>query len=213
MNKDCKKVGIEKKNKYDVNPSIKLDPPNKEIENMFLASSCTHACLINFEASSHMTLHKEWFSQYESFIGDDVFLGNNPSHKGMGRGKVKMMFSNGICVSKIIDAGVQEAFGKKSHRMIRSGKLLAMVIWDETPHKLDASITICHVLYVEERYVDQKRILKLSVKYEGFMTQTMMLQEALITYRDCFGKDMIGCDSIGYKQIVINILRMQTILL
>ena len=35
--------------------------------------------LLNFGASNHMSLHRSWFTSYETINGSSVFMGNNAS--------------------------------------------------------------------------------------------------------------------------------------
>jgi hypothetical protein len=53
-----------------------------------LASSSTHAYheawLIDLGVSFHMTPHREWFYEYESYDGDDVFLCDDSTTKIIG---------------------------------------------------------------------------------------------------------------------------------
>jgi hypothetical protein len=37
-----------------------------------------------------MTLHREWFCEYERYDGGDVFLGDESTTKIIGRGKVQV---------------------------------------------------------------------------------------------------------------------------
>eukprot|EP01018_Ginkgo_biloba_P040842 Gb_22840 [translate_table: standard] len=42
-----------------------------------------------------MTPHREWFCEYESYDGGDVFLGDDYSYKIIGHGRVKVRFRDG----------------------------------------------------------------------------------------------------------------------
>ena len=42
-----------------------------------------------------MTPHTEWFCEYESYDGGDVFLGDDSSYKIIGHGRVKVRFRDG----------------------------------------------------------------------------------------------------------------------
>ena len=70
-----------------------------EVGDVYLVSSSTHSChdawLIDSGASFHMTSHREWFCEYESYDGGDVFLGDDSSYKIIGRGRVKVRFRDG----------------------------------------------------------------------------------------------------------------------
>ena len=52
---------------------------------VYLASSRTHvdheAWLVDSGASFHMTLHREWFCEYERHDGGNVFLGDDSTRK------------------------------------------------------------------------------------------------------------------------------------
>jgi hypothetical protein len=47
--------------------------------------------VIDSGESFHMTSHKEWFSEYEKYVGGDAFLGDDSKTKIMGRGRVKLL--------------------------------------------------------------------------------------------------------------------------
>ena len=55
---------------------------------MYLASSSTHAYLeawlVDSGASFHMTLHREWFCEYERYDGGNVFLGDDSTTRIIG---------------------------------------------------------------------------------------------------------------------------------
>jgi len=55
---------------------------------VYLDSSRTHvnheAWLADSIASFHMTLHREWFCEYESYDGNNVFLGDESITKIIG---------------------------------------------------------------------------------------------------------------------------------
>jgi hypothetical protein len=55
---------------------------------VYLDSLSTHtyheAWLLDSGASFHMTLHREWFCEYERYDGGDVFLGNESTTKIIG---------------------------------------------------------------------------------------------------------------------------------
>ena len=51
--------------------------------------------LIDPDTSFHVTTHREWFCEYESYDGGDIFLGDDSSYKIIGRGRVKVRFRDG----------------------------------------------------------------------------------------------------------------------
>lgn len=69
-------------------PSIEEKTSLEEGEDVYLASSSTHAdhesWLVDSSTSFHMTLHSEWFYEYESSDGSDVFLGDESTSKIIG---------------------------------------------------------------------------------------------------------------------------------
>ena len=131
-----------------------------EFGDVYLASSSTHSChdawLIDSGASFHMTPHREWFCEYESYDGGDVFLGDDSSYKIIGRGRVKVRFRDGrvktlpgvlhipglarnlLSVSKMSDAGIQVIFNKESYKMVRGTMVLARGVCTRTLYKLEA---------------------------------------------------------------------------
>lgn len=80
--------------------------------------------LIDSGASFHMTLHRDWFSTYESFDGGKVYLGDDSNLNIVEYGRVKIIFLGGrvkvisgvlhipslahnlLSISKLTDAGV-----------------------------------------------------------------------------------------------------------
>ena len=70
-----------------------------EVGDVYLASSSTHSChdawLIDSSYYFHMTPHREWFCEYESYDGGDIFLGDDSSYKIIRRGRVKVRFRDG----------------------------------------------------------------------------------------------------------------------
>ena len=66
---------------------------------MYLASSSTHAdheaWLIDSGASFHMTLHREWFCEYEKYDGGNVFLGNDSTTRIIVKRRVNLRLIDG----------------------------------------------------------------------------------------------------------------------
>ena len=91
--------------------------------------------LIDSGAYFHMTPHKEWFYEYESYNGN-FFLGNDLLMKIIGHGKVKLLLNDGrikalpgvfhipglasnlISVNKMADTGVQTVIKKDRCKMV-----------------------------------------------------------------------------------------------
>jgi len=83
-----------------------------------------------------MTSHREWFSEYEKYNSDDVFLGDDSMAKIMGRGRVNLLLKDGrmrtlpkffhipdlsrssIYVSKLDDAGVDTLLENGTCKMV-----------------------------------------------------------------------------------------------
>jgi hypothetical protein len=61
-------------------PSIEEKTFKEEGWDVYLASSSTHAnneaWLVDLGPFFHMTLHREWFYEYERYDGGNVFLGD-----------------------------------------------------------------------------------------------------------------------------------------
>jgi hypothetical protein len=55
---------------------------------VYLDSSRTHedyqAWLVDSGAYFHMNPHREWFYEYESYVGVNVFLGDDPTTRIIG---------------------------------------------------------------------------------------------------------------------------------
>ena len=54
-----------------------------------------NAWLIDSGASFHMTPNRNWFSKYENFNGYKVYLGDNSVLDIVGRGSIRVKFSDG----------------------------------------------------------------------------------------------------------------------
>jgi hypothetical protein len=69
---------IEKVKGSEGAPSTEENTSKEEGEDVYLASSITHAnheaWLVDSGASFHMTPHREWFCEYERYDGRNVFL-------------------------------------------------------------------------------------------------------------------------------------------
>ena len=139
-NKDFKSKNVEKPKGSDSTSFTEEKTSTKEGGDAYLASTSTHAdhdvWLIDSGASYHMTPHREWFSEYEKYDGDDVFLGDDSIEKILGHGRVKFLLKDGrirtlpgvlhipkivkilISVRKMDDAGVDTVFGKNTCNMV-----------------------------------------------------------------------------------------------
>eukprot|EP01018_Ginkgo_biloba_P039198 Gb_33206 [translate_table: standard] len=95
VKRDYKVKKSDKGKSPDAAPSTEMKTSSDEVGDVYLASSSTHSChdarLIDF----HMTPHREWFCEYESYDGGDIFLGGDSSYKIIGRGRVKVRFRDG----------------------------------------------------------------------------------------------------------------------
>ena len=94
IRKDCKEEKKKKKKKFDSDSES-----DKEDGDAFIAALATHAgndaWLIDSGASFHMTSNRDWFSEYEGFNGGKVYLGDDSPLDIVGRGKVRIRFSDG----------------------------------------------------------------------------------------------------------------------
>jgi hypothetical protein len=128
---------------------------------VYLASSNTHADhearLVESGANFHMTLHREWFYEYERYDGGNVFLGDDSTTRIIGGGKFKLRLIDGrirtlpgvlhipglaiilIFVSKMDDAGVRTIFEKETCRMVRGEMVLLKGVQFGTLYKLQGS--------------------------------------------------------------------------
>jgi hypothetical protein len=83
--KQCRSKSVEKVKGSRGAPSIEENTSKEEGEDVYLASSSTHvdheAWLVESSASFHMTLHKQWFCEYERYDGGNVFLGDDSMTK------------------------------------------------------------------------------------------------------------------------------------
>jgi hypothetical protein len=155
--KQCRSK-VEKKKRSKESPSTKENTSKEEGGDVYLASSSTHAdheaWLVDSGASFHMTLHREWFYEYERYDGGNVFLGDDSKTKIIGRGKFKLRLIYGririlpsvlhipelarnlIFVRKMDDAGAKTIFEKETCRMVRGVMVLLKGVWFGTPYKL-----------------------------------------------------------------------------
>lgn len=66
---------------------------------VYLAYSSTHvdheAWLIDSSVSFHMTLHREWFCEYDKYDGGDVLLSDDRKTIIIRRGKFKLKLTGG----------------------------------------------------------------------------------------------------------------------
>eukprot|EP01018_Ginkgo_biloba_P017254 Gb_27787 [translate_table: standard] len=161
VKRDCKVTKPDKGKSPDATTFTEMKTSSDEVGDVYLASSSTHSChdtwLIDSSASFHMTLHREWFCEYESYDGGDVFLGDDSSYKIIGRGRVKVRFRDGgvktlpgvlhipglarnlLSVSKMSDAGIQVIFNKESCKMVQGVMVLAKGVCTRTLYKLEVS--------------------------------------------------------------------------
>ena len=79
-NKDCKSKMVKKQMGSDSISSTEAKTSTEEGGDVYLASTSTHedldVWLIDSGVSYHMTLHREWFPEYEKYDGGDIFLGD-----------------------------------------------------------------------------------------------------------------------------------------
>jgi hypothetical protein len=159
--KDCKSKKVDKPKGSDNASSIKAKTSTKEGGDVYLASTGTHSergvWLIDLGVSHHMTPHREWFYEYETYNGGDVFLGDDSKTKIMGSERVKLFLKYGrirtlpgflhipklarslISVSKLDDAGVDIVLGKGTCKMVRGEMVLMKGVRCGTLYKLVGS--------------------------------------------------------------------------
>jgi hypothetical protein len=98
--------------------------------------------LINSCASFDITLHREWFNEYEKHNGGDVFVGDDSKTKIMVRGRVELLMKDGrirtllrvmdiidlarirISILKLDDACVGTLLGKEACNMVQGEMVL-----------------------------------------------------------------------------------------
>jgi hypothetical protein len=113
--------------------------------------------LVESGASFHMTLHMEWFFEYERHDGGNFFLGDYWTTRIIGRGKFKLRLIDGrirtipgvlhiqgldinlISVSKMDNAGVKKIFEKETCRVVRGEMVLLKGVQFGTLYKLKGS--------------------------------------------------------------------------
>jgi hypothetical protein len=143
--KQCRSK-VEKKKGSEESSSTEEKTSKEEGGNVYLASSSTHedheAWLVDSGASFHMTLHREWFCEYDKYDGGNVFLGNDSKNIIIGRGRFKLrliygrirtlsgvlhilgMARNLIYVRKMEYVGVKTIFEKGTCRMVLGAMVL-----------------------------------------------------------------------------------------
>jgi len=131
---------------------------------VYFASSSTHvdheAWLIDSGASSHFTLHREWFYEYDKYDGGDVFLVDDRKAIIIGCRKVKLMLQGGrvrallgvlhiptlarnlISVSNLDDAGVKIILEKDTYKMVQGELVLMRGVWIGTLYNRQGSIVV-----------------------------------------------------------------------
>jgi len=110
--------------------------------------------MVESSASFHMTLHREWFCEYERYDGGDVFMGDDSTTKIIGQGKVKLKLMYGrirtllgvlhiqglarnfVCVRKMDDAWVKTMFKKETYIMVRGEMGFLEGVWIGTLYYL-----------------------------------------------------------------------------
>jgi hypothetical protein len=149
-NKDCKSKMVKKQMGSDSISSTEAKTSTEEGGDVYLASTSTHedldVWLIDSGVSYHMTLHREWFPEYEKYDGGDIFLGDESTTNIFRRGRVKLLLKYGrirtlpgvlhipklarslISITKMDDAGVDIVFGKKTCKMVREEMVLMRVV-------------------------------------------------------------------------------------
>jgi hypothetical protein len=126
-----------------------------------LSYSSTHAnheaWLVDYGASFHMTPHRKWLCEYERYDGGNVFLGDDPTTRIIGRGKVKLRLIDGrirtlpsvvhipglarnlISIRKMDDARVKTIFEKETCRLVQGAMMLLKGVRLGTLYKLQGS--------------------------------------------------------------------------
>jgi hypothetical protein len=128
---------------------------------VYLVSLRRHAdheeWLVDLGASFHVTLHREWFYEYERYDGGNFFLSDDSTTRIIGRGKCKLRIIDGrirtllgvlhilglarnfIYVRKMDHAWVKIIFEKETCRMVRREMVLFKGVWFRTLYKLQGS--------------------------------------------------------------------------
>jgi hypothetical protein len=138
-------LSTEKKSSIEEGGDVYLDSTSTQSEHDFW--------LIDLGASLQMTLHSEWFYEYEKYNGN-VFLGDNSPKKIVGCGRVKLLLNDGrvktllsvlyilglainlISTSKMVDAGVKTVFEKERYKMVWGEVVLMRGVQYGTLYKL-----------------------------------------------------------------------------
>lgn len=181
VKRDCKGKKHDKGKSPNATTSIEMKTSSDEVGDVYLESLSTHSChdawLINFGASFHMTPHREWFYEYESYDGGDIFLGDDSSYKIIRHGRVKVRFRDGrvknlpgvlhilglarnlLSVSKMSDVGIQVIFNKESYKMVQGAMVLTRGVYIGTLYKLQVSTIsdIYNIFIVGEDNNETKR--------------------------------------------------------
>jgi hypothetical protein len=132
--KQCR-YKVEKNKGSEESPSTEEKTSKEEGGDVYLDSSSTHEdheeWFVDSGSSFHMTLHREWFYEYERYDGGNVFLGDDSITRIIGRGKFKLRLIDGRIrtlpgvlhipglarnlsfVSKMDDAGIKITFEKE----------------------------------------------------------------------------------------------------
>jgi hypothetical protein len=161
LKNQCRSKSIEKVKGFEGAPSTEENTSKEEGGDVCLASSTTHAnhqaWLVDSGASFHMTLHRDWFSEYERYDGGNIFLGDVSTTRIIGRGNIKLRLIYGrirtlpvvlhisglenflIYVRKMDNAGVKTIFEKETCRMVQGEMVLLKGVWIGTLYKLQGS--------------------------------------------------------------------------
>jgi hypothetical protein len=101
-----------------------------------------------------MTLHREWFFEYEKYNGGDISLGDESIVRTIEHGKVKFQLKDGIIrtlpgvlhilelarnlkyISKMSDVGVHIVFEKETCKMVQGEIILMRRVWNGTMYNM-----------------------------------------------------------------------------
>ncbi|GLJ33476.1 hypothetical protein SUGI_0673510 [Cryptomeria japonica] len=122
-----------------------------------------------------MTANRDCFSEYEEFNRGRVYLVNDSHLYIVGRGKVRIRFSDGrikkingvlhipglkrnlLSLRKLIDAGVQIAFSEAGYKMIKGAMVIARGVRFNTLYRLDTYTIECNRTFVKGKSMEDLR--------------------------------------------------------
>eukprot|EP00253_Pinus_taeda_P009995 PITA_09995 len=156
--RDYKSKATDKGKGSDDAPSTEVKTTSDEGGDVYLASSNTHvdheAWFIDSGASFHFTPHKEWFCEYEKYVGGDIFFGDDRAGKvklklQVGRVRtlsgvlhIPTLARNLIFVRKLDDVGVKTVFEKDTCKMVQGALVLMSRVPIEIVYKLQGSTIV-----------------------------------------------------------------------